>query len=433
MNWIERDRAVIWHPYTQMKTADAPLAIVRGEGALLIADNGDTYIDAVASWWTNIHGHGHPYLAEKIAEQALQLEHVIFAGFTHPAAIELAERLLPLLPNNQSKVFFSDNGSTANEIAIKMAIQYFYNQGISRRQIIAFEDAFHGETFGAMSVSGDLSLNNPYKPFLFEVKRIPSPLAGQEAACLQALKNHLALGDVAAFIFEPLLMGAGGMLMYSSEILDELIAECHAHGVLCIADEVMTGFGRTGKLFACDYLQEQPDLMSFSKGLTGGVLPMGLTTCTQEIYNAFLSTDKYKALFHGHSFTGNPIGCAAALASLDLLLAEDSVANRERIAASHTRFMKKINGHPTISKVRQQGTILAMDFNSNGETGYFNDLRDRLYRFFLSKGVLLRPLGNVIYILPPYCITDAQLEKVYCAIEEALTVFAPLGTAIAHE
>jgi adenosylmethionine-8-amino-7-oxononanoate aminotransferase len=201
---------------------------------------------------------------------------------------------------------------------------------------------------------------------------------------------------------------------------------------LCIADEVMTGFGRTGKLFACDYLHEQPDLMSFSKGLTGGVLPLGLTTCTEEIYNAFLSTDKYKALFHGHSFTGNPIGCAAALASLDLLLAEDSVANRERIAAAHNRFMEKIKDHPTISKVRQQGTILAMDFNSNGETGYFNDLRDQLYRFFLSKGVLLRPLGNVIYILPPYCITDAQLETAYAAIEAALTVFAPQNSLATH-
>jgi adenosylmethionine-8-amino-7-oxononanoate aminotransferase len=424
MNWIERDRAVIWHPYTQMKTADTPLAILKGEGALLLAEDGRVIIDAVASWWTNIHGHGHPYMAKKIAEQALQLEHVIFAGFTHPAAIELAERLLPLLPSAISKVFFSDNGSTAVEIAIKMAIQSFYNRGIPRRQIIAFEDAFHGETFGAMSISGDLSLNNPYKPFLFDVKRIPSPLPGREAESLRALRQHLAAGDVAAFIFEPLIMGAGGMLMYEPGILDELMLECKKNEVLCIADEVMTGFGRTGQLFACDHLQQQPDLMALSKGLTGGMLPMGLTVCTEAVYESFLSTDKHKALFHGHSFTGNPMGCAAALASLDLLLTEASKADRMRIAAAHERFRGQIIGHPSLMNVRQQGTILAMDFVNNGKTGYFNDLRDRLYRFFLDKGVLLRPLGNVIYILPPYCITDAQLETVYTAILEALEVFA---------
>lgn len=419
-NWITRDRAHIWHPYTQMKTADAPIAIVAGKGAELYDETGKVYIDAVASWWTNIHGHAHPYMAEKLAEQAYKLEHVIFAGFTHPSAIELAERLLPLLPAGQTKAFFTDNGSTAVEVGIKMAIQYFYNQGIARKKVIAFDLAYHGDTFGTMSVGGDLSFYNAFQGFLYQVERIPTPIPGQEEACLVALEQHLQKGDVAAFVFEPLVMGAAGMLMYSPEVLDQLMALCKKHGALCIADEVMTGFGRTGKLFATLHCQETPDIIALSKGLTGGMLPMALTTCTEAIYQAFYADDKMKALYHGHSFTGNPLGCAVALASLDLLLSAETQENIGRVVKRQADFLSKINNHPQLQNARQTGTILAIEFKTDTQSGYFNNLRDRLYRFFLQRGLILRPLGNVVYVLPPYCITDPQLDQVYTALEAAL-------------
>jgi adenosylmethionine-8-amino-7-oxononanoate aminotransferase len=419
-DWITRDRAHIWHPYTQMKTADAPIAIVAGTGAELYDDQGKVYIDAVASWWTNIHGHAHPYMAEKLVEQAHKLEHVIFAGFTHPSAIELAERLLPLLPAGQSKAFFTDNGSTAVEVGIKMAIQYFYNQGIPRKKVIAFDLAYHGDTFGTMSVGGDLSFYNAFQDFLYQVERIPTPIPGQEAACLIALEEYLQKGDVAAFVFEPLVLGAGGMLMYSPDVLDQLMALCKKYGALCIADEVMTGFGRTGKLFATLHCQETPDIIALSKGLTGGMLPMALTTCTEAIYQVFYADDKMKALYHGHSFTGNPLGCAVALASLDLLLSAETQGNIERVVKRQSDFLSKINNHPQVQNARQTGTILAIEFKTDTQSGYFNNLRDRLYRFFLQRGLILRPLGNVVYVLPPYCITDPQLDQVYTALEAAL-------------
>lgn len=417
---INRDRAHIWHPYTQMKTADAPIAIVAGKGAELYDETGKVYIDAVASWWTNIHGHAHPYMAEKLAEQARTLEHVIFAGFTHPSAIELAERLLPLLPAGQTKAFFTDNGSTAVEVGIKMAIQYFYNQGIARKKVIAFDLAYHGDTFGTMSVGGDLSFYNAFQDFLYQVERIPTPIPGQEEACLVALEEYLQKGDVAAFVFEPLVLGAGGMLMYSPDLLDQLMALCKKYGALCIADEVMTGFGRTGKLFATLHCQETPDIIALSKGLTGGMLPMALTTCTEAIYQAFYADDKMKALYHGHSFTGNPLGCAVALASLDLLLSAETQGNIERVVKRQADFLSKINNHPRVQNARQTGTILAIEFKTDMQSGYFNNLRDRLYRFFLQRGLILRPLGNVVYVLPPYCITDPQLDQVYTALEAAL-------------
>jgi len=425
MSLIDRDQAVVWHPFTQRKTAGPPLPIVRGEGATLIDEQGNRYIDAIASWWVNIHGHSHPYIASRIAEQANTLEHVIFAGFTHPPAVELAEQLVQLLPSNQSRIFYSDNGSTAVEIMIKMAIQYFHNRGEKRSKLIAFDQAFHGETFGAMSASGDLSLNTPFKEHLFEVLRIPAPLPGREQASRQALREILETESVYGFIFEPLVMGAGGMLMYEPAILDELIAMCQEQGVLCLADEVMTGFGRTGKLFASLYLQHQPDLMAMAKGLTGGTLPLAVTACSERIFEAFVSEDKHKTFFHGHSFTANPLGCAAALASLELLEGSVCKENLQYICEAHATFAQKIKEHPSLRDVRQRGTILAMEFENQAQSGYFNSLRDRLYAFFLKRGLLLRPLGNVIYIMPPYCITAKELNRVYAAVEEALHVFRP--------
>lgn len=417
----ERDQMVIWHPYTQMKNAPSPIPIVRGEGVYLYADDGKKYLDAVSSWWVNIHGHSHPYIAKKISEQLLQLEHVIFAGFTHPGAIELAERLLEILPSGQSKVFYSDNGSTAVEVALKMCFQYWSNQGKEKTKVLAFHNSYHGDTFGAMSVSSRSAFTRPFEKLLFEVEFIDLPDATNIGKLKERISNMSS--ELAAFIFEPLVQGAGGMQMYNAEDLSELIAHCKAEGVLTIADEVMTGFGRTGKLFASDHLKAHADLMCFSKGLTGGTMALGLTTCTTAIYQAFLSDDKLKTLFHGHSFTANPIACSAALASMDLLLADEMMENIRRIVLSHQEFSARIKKHAKLKSVRQTGTILALEWETSGQTSYFNSLRDNLYNFFLEQGIILRPLGNIIYILPPYCISNEELGFIYSKIEEALEQF----------
>lgn len=418
MNLVERDLSVVWHPYTQMKTAAPPIPIVQGEGACLYDENGKCYIDAVSSWWVNIHGHAHPYIAQKVAEQLNKLEHVIFAGFTHEPAVELAERLLKILPDNQTKVFYSDNGSTAVEVAIKMCLQYWHNKGIQRTKILALKNAYHGDTFGAMAVSGRSAFTAAFDSLLFEVDFIDLPNASNIAELKSQVSNLKS--ELACFIFEPLVQGAGGMLMYEAEYLDQLMAHCRDERVLMIADEVFTGFGRTGKPFACDHLSTQPDIMCFSKGLTGGTMAMGLTTCAQQIYDAFLSDDKLKTLFHGHSYTANPVTCSAALASMDLFVAESTKENIRRIEDSHRRFALNIKDHPKIQATRQTGTILAMEWATGSDTSYFNSLRDKLYNYFLDAGIILRPLGNILYILPPYCITDDQLSYIYSKIESAL-------------
>jgi adenosylmethionine-8-amino-7-oxononanoate aminotransferase len=415
----ERDQAVIWHPFTQMQTAPLPVPIVRGEGSILYDANGREYLDMISSWWVNLHGHAHPYIAQRVSEQLNTLEHVIFAGFTHQPAVELAERLLTILPQNQAKVFYSDNGSTAVEVALKMAFQYWHNLGQPRRKVVALEGAYHGDTFGAMAVSGRSAFTAPFTPFLFDVEYLPVPVAGQESAVLQ-LTEKLFTDEVAAFIAEPLVQGAGGMVMYEPALLDQLFELARRNNTLIIADEVMTGFGRTGRLFASDHLQQKPDLICLSKGLTGGTMALGVTTCTQTIYDAFLSDDKYKTLFHGHSFTANPLACTAALASMDLLLSDETQANIRRIAERHYTFTARLANYPNAVNVRQCGTLLALNLNATGETGYFSTIRDRAYNFLLERGVLMRPLGNVLYLMPPYCTTDVQLEYVYEQVEELL-------------
>lgn len=421
---LEKDQEMIWHPYTQMKTAAMPLAIVKGEKEFLITESGERLIDGISSWWVNIHGHSHPYIADKIAAQARELEHVIFAGFTHPPAVELAERLLKRLPSSMKRVFYSDNGSTAVEIAMKMAIQYYYNRGQQRERLLAFDSAFHGETFGAMAATGQLSFNDAFSNQLFEVDRIPEPVKGQEEKTIAALEERLKTGSYYAFIFEPLIMGAGGMLMYTPEVLDRLIALCQSYDVLTIADEVMTGFYRTGRCFATDYLEFKPDLMCLAKGLTGGVLPLAITTCNEKVFDAFYSDDKKKAFFHGHSFTANPLGCAAGLASMDLLEAPDFEDNIAAIVKDHADFLAQVGSHPALKEVRQRGTIIALEFKTDSATSYFNNLRDQLYYFFLERGMILRPLGNVIYFMPPYCISKTSRQQVYQAIRAALDHFA---------
>ncbi|GAB2981277.1 adenosylmethionine--8-amino-7-oxononanoate transaminase [Mucilaginibacter puniceus] len=418
MSLTDRDLKVIWHPYTQMKTALPPIPIVRGEGAYLFDENGKKYIDAISSWWVNIHGHSHPYIAQKVAEQLTKLEHVIFAGFTHPGAVELAERLLQILPSNQQKAFYSDNGSTAVEVAIKMCLQYWHNKGEGRTKILAFKNAYHGDTFGAMAVSGRSAFTAAFDSLLFEVEFVDLPNKDN----IQDLKSQISnlSSQLACFIFEPLVQGSAGMLMYEAKYLNELMAHCRKEDILLIDDEVFTGFGRTGKAFACNHVTEQPDIMCFSKGLTGGTMALGLTTCTQQIYDAFLSDDKLKTLFHGHSFTANPVACAAALASLDIFEEADTFANIKRIEDKHSQFAQKVKHHPKLKAVRQTGTIIAMEWQTGTDTSYFSTLRDRLYLYFLEAGIILRPLGNIIYILPPYCITNADLDYIYKKIGQAL-------------
>ncbi|MFT6850136.1 MAG: adenosylmethionine-8-amino-7-oxononanoate aminotransferase [Sphingobacteriales bacterium] len=419
----QRDLDVIWHPYSQMKNLPQPVAITSGKGTLLFDEDGNAIIDAISSWWVNIHGHSHPHIQSVISEQLGTLEHVIFAGFTHKPAVELSERLLEILPSNQKKTFYSDNGSTAVEVAIKMTFQFWKNKNSKRNKLIAFKGSYHGDTFGAMSVSERGAFTKPFWPYLFDITFIEPPTPGNEETSINELNSALAGKDTAGFIYEPLIQGASGMIMHSPEALSALLEICKKNGVICIADEVMTGFGRTGALFASEFLSEEPDIMCFSKGLTGGVLPMGMTSCTSEIFDSFLSDDKSKTLFHGHSFTGNPIGCAAGLASLDLLLTSESKTGREFISESHLKFIETelIPGEFPIKNVRKQGTIMAFEIATDESTSYFNKIRDNAYDYFLERGVLLRPLGNVIYILPPYCIKKAELQKIYGVIIAFLT------------
>jgi adenosylmethionine-8-amino-7-oxononanoate aminotransferase len=425
MSLSSRDLHVIWHPYTQMQLAEEPIAIVKGEGVYLTDENGKKYIDAVSSWWVNIHGHSHPYIAEKVSAQLEKLEHVIFAGFTHEAAVELAEGLLKILPANQSKIFYSDNGSTAVEVALKMALQYWHNQGKKKNKIIAFEHSYHGDTFGAMSVSARSQFTDPFSSLLFDVVHIPFPSKGKEQETISKLKAEILKNksEIAAFIFEPLVLGAGGMLMYEAAVLDDLVKVCKDNETLIIADEVMTGFGRTGKLFACEYLKQQPDIMCLSKGITGGTMAFGATSCKEEIYNAFLSNDRARTFFHGHSYTANPVACSAAIASLELLLTEDCQNNIHRISEQHKSFAEKIARFASIKNVRSTGTILAFDFETSDKTSYFNSIRDQLYNFFLAEGIILRPLGNTLYVMPPYCISDEDLQYIYQAIEKRIVLF----------
>ncbi|MBK0369439.1 adenosylmethionine--8-amino-7-oxononanoate transaminase [Flavobacterium agrisoli] len=420
MTSTEKDRQYLWHPYTQHKTAQPPITIIRGEGAMLWDENNKPYIDAIASWWVNPFGHSNRFIADAIYKQLTTLEHVLFGGFTHEPAIEVAEKLIEILPNNQQKIFFSDNGSTAVEVAIKVALQYFFNKGEKRTTIIAFEDAFHGDTFAAMAASGISFYTQAFQGMFIDVVRIPVPIKGKELESFNALKNVIENNICAGFIFEPLVQGAAGMVMYAPDALSTLIEICHKNGVLTIADEVMTGFGKTGKNFAMDYVKAQPDMMCLSKALTGGTIPMAITTFTQTLFDAFYSDDINKALFHGHTFTANPTGCAAALASIELLQKPEMQANIERVNQMHLQFQQKVKQHPKVKTTRVLGVIFALEIQSNSAESYYGSMRTKLYDFFIEKGVILRPVGNIVYILPPYIITNEQLQEVYTIIEEAI-------------
>ena len=422
MSLSERDLKVLWHPYTQMKTAKPPIGIVRGEGAWLYDEEGNMYLDAISSWWVNTMGHSHPHIAKKVSEQLNTLEHVLFAGFTHPKAVELAERLLKVLPKNQARIFLSDNGSTAVEVAIKMALQFWNNKGVKRNKIIAFNGAYHGDTFGAMSVSGRGAFVAPFESLLFDVEFIDVPTSGNEDVSLNQLNELIDVekDNLAAFIYEPLIQGASGMIMYEPASLDALLNICRSNNILTIADEVMTGFGRTGKYFASEYMSVDPDIVCMSKGITGGTMALGATSSTAEMYDAFYSDDKLKTFFHGHSYTANPVACSAACASLDLYDNSETWDAVARIGAQHQKFAERLSEFKNIKDVRQRGTIIAIELNTDEGTSYFNPIRDNIYDFFIERNIILRPLGNVIYILPPYCISNSDLDIVYEAIIELL-------------
>jgi adenosylmethionine-8-amino-7-oxononanoate aminotransferase len=422
MNLTERDQKHLWHPYTQHKTSKPAIGITRGDGALLWDENGKEYIDAIASWWVNPYGHSNKFIADAIYKQLTTLEHILFGGFTHEPAILLSEKLIEILPKNQQKLFFSDNGSTAVEVALKVALQYFFNKGEKRASIIAFENAFHGDTFAAMATSGISFFTEAFQGMLIDVIRIPMPIERLENDSISALKEVIKTKNCAAFIFEPLVQGAAGMVMYEPQSLNQLIKICKKNKVLTIADEVMTGFGKTGKNFACDYLNEKPDMMCLSKALTGGTIPMAITTFTQEIFDAFYDDDINKALFHGHTFTANPTGCAAALASLELLQTQEMQENIARVNKNHLEFRKQIQSHPKVKTTRVLGVIFALEIKTENTESYYGTLRNKLYDFFIENGVILRPVGNIVYILPPYIITDAQLKKVYEVVEKALEI-----------
>lgn len=419
MSLTSRDKKTIWHPYTQHELSPECIGIVRAKGAHIFDEKGNKYIDSFSSWWTCIHGHSNPYIAKKVSDQLKKLEHVIFAGFTHKPAVELSERLLKKLPKNQKKIFFSDNGSTAVEVALKMCFQYWFNSGKPKTKVIAFKNSYHGDTFGAMSVSERSAFSLPFQFGLFDTLFVDAPMKGREAQALsqlQAIINHEE-DSIAAFIFEPVVQGVAGMIMHDPEILSQMISLCNKNKIFTIADEVFTGFGRTGKFFASHYLSADPDILCLSKGLTGGTMAMGITSCKEDIYNAFLSTDRTKTFFHGHSFTANPIACSAALASLDLMERKETQKNINRISKKNKLFQIRISNNTKIAS-RALGTILAIEFKTSGETSYFNTIRDKATTFFLTKGILLRPLGNVIYILPPYCISDKDLDYIYDSILE---------------
>lgn len=397
MSLAGRDAKVLWHPYTQMQTAPPPLEIVRGEGAWLYTADGRRILDGVSSWWVNIHGHSHPKLNEALAAQARELEHVIFAGCTHRPAVELAERLLTVLPKGLARVFYSDNGSTAVEAAIKMSLQYWRNRGSARTRFLSLEGAYHGDTVGAMSASARSVFNSSFEPLMFQVEQF------RDLAELEAKLQ----GDTAAVLIEPMLQGAGGMRMWPAEFVRGVRELCDRRGTLLIADEVLTGFGRTGKMFACEHAGITPDIICLSKGLTAGYMPLGATVTTQAIYDAFLSDDRSKTFFHGHSYTANPLACAVAIASLKLF---DEEPVLENVARLERQMRACLNG-------RVIGGVGVVELQGDG---YLDSTGPRLAAEFLKRGLLLRPLGNVVYFMPPYCITESETEWALTQIHEVI-------------
>ncbi|MEE4001743.1 adenosylmethionine--8-amino-7-oxononanoate transaminase [Tenacibaculum sp. FZY0031] len=418
MTLQERDKKHLWHPLKQHQTHPNSLGIVKAKGCLLTDERGNEYIDAISSWYTCMFGHCNDYITSRVYKQMQTLDQIMFSDFTHEPAIKLSEELMNILPKNQNRIFFNDNGSTAVEAGIKMALQYYFNKGEKRTTFIAFEDGFHGDTFGAMSVSGLSVYNGPFEDFLMDIQRIPVPNGENNDFIAEQLKQIISENQVAGFIYEPLVQGAAGMKIHKAEDLNNILEVCKSNDILTIADEVMTGFGKTGNHFASDEIATKPDIICLSKALTAGLVPMSITSCTEEIYTAFLDNDIAKGFFHCHTYSANPIACSAALASIELLKTQEIQDNIQFIEKSNKTFAKKTENHPKVNSTRCKGVILAIDLNTN--SGRYGSLRDQLLTSFMNEGVFLRPLGNTIYIQPPYVITKEQLDKIYTTIEKVL-------------
>ncbi len=412
------DKHHIWHPFSATRSEN--INVVKAKDCTLFLEDGREILDVISSWWTNLHGHSHPKLAEALYQQAQTMEHVIFANFTHNPAIQLGRNLLSILPQNQHKVFFSDNGSTAVEVGLKLAIQYWYNLGKPKKRIVSIEGAYHGDTFGSMSIAGKSSFFLPFEPFLFDVEQIPFPDENNFDHCINQFEKILQKGDIAAFIYEPLVQGSAGMRIYSPSQLEQLLFLAKKYEVICIADEVMTGFGRTGTYFASLQTPINPDIVCVSKGITGGCMPLGVTTCSDEIEKSFLTDDVSKWFYHGHSYTGNPLSCAVANASFEILTSSETQENIKTITESHKKFINFIKEEEGIKNIEQCGTILSLTFETKEKTSYFNSLKKVIFDFGLENGILLRPLGNTVYLIPPYCITKTELGKTYAIIEKLI-------------
>ncbi|CUW40633.1 adenosylmethionine-8-amino-7-oxononanoate aminotransferase [Magnetospirillum sp. XM-1] len=423
------DARHVWHPFTQAGTAKPAILALGAKGATIFAADGREYLDMVSSWWVNLHGHANPAIAQAVADQAGRLEQVIFADFTHEPAARLAARVCQRLPGDLNRAFYSDDGSTAVEVALKLAHQYWRNKGQHRTTYIAFEGGYHGDTAGAMSAGHSSGYFNAWKEMLFPVRTVPFPATwngdaeaeAKENAALDALDMMFSTNPdhVSAVIIEPLIQGASGMRMCRPEFLVKLEAKVREHGSLLILDEVMTGFGRTGDIFACAKAGITPDLICLSKGLTGGFLALSMTVARDGIFEAFLGQDLSKAFLHGHSYTANPIGCAAGLASLDLL---EGPACQQRIKAIEAIHRERLDGLKSLANVahtRLTGTVAALDVVGGGK-GYEASIGPKMKAAFLERGLLLRPLGNVLYLLPPYCTTDAELNRAWDGVEDVL-------------
>ena len=407
----------IWHPFTQHGLGEPIPEVVRAEGAKLHTADGREVIDAISSWWVTTHGHAHPRIAAAIAAQAARLDQIIFAGWTHGPAEELARSLRSLMPAGLTRVFFSDSGSTSVEVALKMALGYWLHRGEPRDRVVVMDHGYHGDTIGTMSVGARGAFNRAYEPLLFDVTSVPFPSPGAEQATLDALEAACRAG-AAAFIVEPLVLGAGGMLMYAPQTLAEMRHICAAHGTLFIADEVMTGWGRTGTLLACEQAGIEPDILCLSKGLTAGAIPLAATMASEPVYEAHLDTDRSKMFFHSSSYTANPIACAAANANIAIWQEEPVLDRVAELVGKQETHLTRLAAHPLVRNARQAGTIAAFDV---GEAdGYLSDLAPRMLASFRERGVLLRPLGNTVYVMPPYCIADDDLSAVYECIEDVL-------------
>lgn len=411
--------SAVWHPFTQHGLEREFPEIVRAEGAWLETRDGARIFDAISSWWVITFGHRHPKIIRAIRDQAERLDQVIFAGLTHEPAESAAQALVNMAPDGLEHVFFSDSGSTAVEVGLKMALGYWRNIGEARTRVLALEHAYHGDTVGTMSAGARGVFNAPYEPLLFDVGRIPFPVGGGEQRTLDMLEAECRNGGVAAFICEPLILGAGGMLIYDAATLAEMHRICKAHGVLFIADEVMTGFGRTGTAFACQQAGVTPDILCLAKGLTGGSIPLAVTLCTRAIFQAHVSDDRSRMFFHSSSFTANPIACAAAVANLDIWRTDAVLERIQGVASAQTRGLDILAATGRFENIRQLGTITAAEIE-NGAGGYLDDISLRLRATLLRRGVLIRPLGNTIYVMPPYCATDVELESVYAHVADAI-------------